>query len=80
MELCNHLSLMERPISHRHLITALIQLEIIGTTVIALYLQLLSFIPKGLKQLHLLLNFHREKNRSKPAAINGNTSKSSRGL
>lgn len=70
----------KRTISHEHLVTVLMQLEITGTIVITVYLQLLSFIPNDLKQLHLLQNFHRNKNRSKPAAINGNTSKSSRGL
>lgn len=80
MELRNHLSSTKRTISHGHLVAALIQLEIIGTTVITLYLQLPSFIPNDLKQLHLFQNFHRNKNRSKPAAINGNASKSTRGL
>lgn len=73
------MELTKRTISHGH-VTALIQLEVIGTTVITLYLELLSFIPNDLKQLHLLQNFHRRKNRSKPAAINETISKSLRGL
>lgn len=80
MELLNHLCHTKRTISHGHLVRALMQLEVIGSTAITLCLQLLSFIPNDLKQLHLFQNFHRNKNRSKPAAINGNTSKSTRGL